>query len=150
MLLREYFADDAIGLDLKAQTKDDLLQEMVGLLRLDPKAEALLLKKLKERESVGSTGIGRGVAIPHCRATAVTRLRVAFGRSVAGVDYKSMDDKPAKLFFLIVAPPLEVSNQYLPVLGKIAQFVKDEDVPARLMQITSPKEFLELVEEKGV
>jgi mannitol/fructose-specific phosphotransferase system IIA component (Ntr-type) len=150
MLLREYFAEDAIGLDLKAQTKDDLLQEMVALLRLDPKAEALLLKKLKERESVGSTGIGRGVAIPHCRATAVTRLRVAFGRSAAGVDYKSMDDKPARLFFLIVAPPLEVSNQYLPVLGKIAQFVKDEDVPKRLMQITTPKEFLELVEEKGV
>ena len=150
MMLREYFAEDAIGLDLKAQTKDDILLELVRLLRLDPKAEALLLKKLKERESVGSTGIGRGVAIPHCRATAVGRLRVAFGRSIEGVDYKSMDDKPAKLFFLIVAPPLEVSNQYLPVLGKIAQFVKDEDVPKRLMQIQEPQELLALIEEKGV
>jgi mannitol/fructose-specific phosphotransferase system IIA component (Ntr-type) len=150
MLLREYFAEDAIGLDLRATTKDDILQELVKLLKLDAKAEALLLKKLKERESVGSTGIGRGVAIPHCRATAVSRLRVAFGRSQAGVDYKSMDDKPAHLFFLIVAPPLEVSNQYLPVLGKIAQFVKDEDVPKKLMQIGTAQELLELLEEKGV
>jgi len=150
MLLREYFAEDAIGLDLQARTKDDILQELVRLLRLDPKGEALLLKKLKERESVGSTGIGRGVAIPHCRATAVSRLRVAFGRSLEGVDYKSMDDKPARLFFLIVAPPLEVSNQYLPVLGKIAQFVKDDDVPKRLLQIQAPQEFLALIEEKGV
>jgi mannitol/fructose-specific phosphotransferase system IIA component (Ntr-type) len=150
MLLREYFAEDAIGLDLVARTKDDILLELVRLLRLDPKAEALLVKKLKERESVGSTGIGRGVAIPHCRATAVNRLRVAFGRSPEGVDYKSMDDKPARLFFLIVAPPLEVSNQYLPVLGKIAQFVKDEDVPARLLKIQTAREFLELIEEKGV
>ncbi len=150
MLLREYFAEDAIGLDLQARAKDDILQELVGLLRLDPKAEALLLKKLKERESVGSTGIGRGVAIPHCRATAVSRLRVAFGRSLEGVDYKSMDDKPAQLFFLIVAPPLEVSNQYLPVLGKIAQFVKDEDVPPKLLKIATPRELLELIEEKGV
>ena len=150
MHLREYFSEDAVGLDLKATLKDDVLQELVGLLHLDPKSEALLLKKLKERESVGTTGIGRGIAIPHCRATAVTRLRVAFGRSLAGVDYKSMDDKPARLFFLIVAPPLEVSNQYLPVLGKIAQFVKDDDVPKRLLQISSPGEFLKLMEEKGV
>jgi len=150
MHLREYFSEDAVGLDLKAATKDDALQELVALLHLDPKSEALLLKKLKERESVGTTGIGRGIAIPHCRATAVTRLRVAFGRSLQGVDYKSMDDKPAKLFFLIVAPPLEVSNQYLPVLGKIAQFMKDDDVPKRLLQISSPAEFLKLMEEKGV
>ena len=61
-----------------------------------------------------------------------------------------MDDKPARLFFLIVAPPLEVSNQYLPVLGKIAQFMKDDDVPKRLLQISSPAEFLKLMEEKGV
>ena len=150
MHLREYFSEDAVGLDLKAATKDDVLQELVALLRLDPKSEALLVKKLKERESVGTTGIGRGIAIPHCRATAVTRLRVAFGRSQQGVDYKSMDDKPARLFFLIVAPPLEVSNQYLPVLGKIAQFMKDDDVPKRLLQISAPAEFLKLMEEKGV
>ena len=55
-----------------------------------------------------------------------------------------------RLFFLIVAPPLEVSNQYLPVLGKIAQFSKEPDVPDRLMALQQPSEFMKLLEEKGV
>ena len=85
---------------------------------------------LKRRENLGSTGIGRGIAIPHCRSLVVNKLRVAFGRKTDGVDFKAIDEKPVHFFFLIVAPPLEVSNQYLPVLGKIAQFSKEPDVPA--------------------
>jgi mannitol/fructose-specific phosphotransferase system IIA component (Ntr-type) len=80
----------------------------------------------------------------------VSRLRVAFGRKASGLDFKAIDEKPVKFFFLIVAPPLEVSNQYLPVLGKIAQFSKEADVPDRLLQITEPAQFLALLEEKGV
>jgi mannitol/fructose-specific phosphotransferase system IIA component (Ntr-type) len=75
---------------------------------------------------------------------------VAFGRKPDGVDFKAIDEKPVNFFFLIVAPPLEVSNQYLPVLGKIAQFSKEPDVPQRLMQITEPRQFMQLLEEKGV
>ena len=110
----------------------------------------MLLKMLQRRENLGSTGIGRGLAIPHCRSLVVSQLRVAFGRKVEGVEFKAFDDKPALFFFLIVAPPLEVSNQYLPVLGKIAQFAKEEDVPRRLVEIQTPGEFLKLVEEKGL
>jgi PTS system nitrogen regulatory IIA component len=150
MLLREFFAGDAISLDLTSQTKDDLLKELISLLKLDEKSEAMLYKMLKRRENLGSTGIGRGIAIPHCRSLVVNRLRVAFGRKSAGVDYKAIDEKPVQFFFLIVAPPLEVSNQYLPVLGKIAQFAKEEDVPKRLLEIRTPQEFLKLIEEKGV
>lgn len=150
MLLREFFAEDAIALDLTSQTKDDLLKELISLLKLDEKSEAMLYKMLKRRENLGSTGIGRGIAIPHCRSLVVNRLRVAFGRKTAGVDYKAIDDKPVQFFFLIVAPPLEVSNQYLPVLGKIAQFAKEEDVPKRLLEITTPQEFLKLIAAKGV
>ncbi len=80
----------------------------------------------------------------------VNKLRVAFGRKREGVDFKAIDDKPVFFFFLIVAPPLEVSNQYLPVLGKIAQFSKEADVPDRLLTITQPGEFMKLLEEKGV
>jgi mannitol/fructose-specific phosphotransferase system IIA component (Ntr-type) len=75
---------------------------------------------------------------------------VAFGRKRAGVDFKAIDEKPVYFFFLIVAPPLEVSNQYLPVLGKIAQFSKEPDVPERLLAIAQPAEFMKLLEEKGV
>ena len=150
MLLKEFFAKDAIALDLKGETKEDILKELIALLRLDEKSEATLFKKLMSREELGSTGIERGFAIPHSRALVVNKLRVAFGRKSSGMDYKSIDGKPTQFFFLIVAPPLEVSNQYLPVLGKIAQFAKEADVPKRLLEIQSPDDFLGLIEEKGV
>ena len=150
MLLREFLRDDAISLSLAARTKDEVLKELIHVLKLDDKAEGMLYKMLKRRENLGSTGIGRGIAIPHCRSLVVNNLRLAFGRRMEGVEYKSIDEKPAHFFFLIVAPPLEDSNQYLPVLGRIAQFAKEEDVPRRLAALTTPAEFLPLVEEKGL
>ncbi len=149
MQLREFFSEDAINLSLSGDTKDDVLKELIALLDVGDKAD-VLYKMLKRRENLGSTGIGRGIAIPHCRSLVVNRLRVAFGRKVDGVPFQAIDDKPAHFFFLIVAPPLEVSNQYLPVLGKIAQFAKEEDVPGRLMELQEPGDFLKLVEEKGL
>ncbi len=150
MLLREFLREEAINLALAAKAKDDVLKELIKLLKLDEKSDAMLYKMLKRRENLGSTGIGRGIAIPHCRSLVVNTLRVAFGRRLEGVEYKSIDEQPAQFFFLIVAPPLEVSNQYLPVLGKIAQFAKEADVPQRLAGIQTPAEFLKLVEEKGL
>jgi PTS system nitrogen regulatory IIA component len=150
MELREFFSEDAVKLDVEGTTKDEVLKELIGLLKLDEKSEGMLFKMLKRRENLGSTGIGRGIAIPHCRSLVVNKLRVAFGRKRAGVDFKAIDEKPVKFFFLIVAPPLEVSNQYLPVLGKIAQFSKEPDVPDRLLEINDPAQFLALLQEKGV
>ena len=150
MELREFFSEDAVQLELQGTTKDEVLKELIGLLKLDDKSEGMLFKMLKRRENLGSTGIGRGIAIPHCRSLVVSRLRVAFGRKSAGVDFKAIDDKPVNFFFLIVAPPLEVSNQYLPVLGKIAQFSKEPDVPGRLLEIESAAAFMALLEEKRV
>jgi nitrogen PTS system EIIA component len=150
MILREFFDIEAIELDLQGQTKDEILKELIALLQLDAKSEGILFKMLKRRENLGSTGIGRGIAIPHCRSLVVNRLRLAFGRKPAGVDYKAIDEQPVRDFFLIVAPPLEVSNQYLPVLGKIAQFAKEPDVPERLGRLDSPHEFLALLEEKSI
>ncbi|HEX9382263.1 MAG TPA: PTS sugar transporter subunit IIA [Gemmatimonadaceae bacterium] len=150
MELRDFFAEDAIKLELEGTTKDEILKELIGLLGLDDKSEGMLFKMLKRRENLGSTGIGRGIAIPHCRSLVVSKLRVAFGRKTVGVDFKAIDDKPVFFFFLIVAPPLEVSNQYLPVLGKIAQFSKEADVPERLLKLKEPREFMQLLEEKNL
>ena len=150
MELREFFSEDAVRLELEGSTKDEILKELIGLLKLDEKAEGMLYKMLKRRENLGSTGIGRSIAIPHCRSLVVNKLRVAFGRKASGVDFKAIDERPVNFFFLIVAPPLEVSNQYLPVLGKIAQFSKEPDVPQRLLALESPSEFLALLEEKNV
>ncbi len=75
---------------------------------------------------------------------------MAFGRAKTGIDFKAIDDRPVSFFFLIVAPPLEVSNQYLPVLGKIAQLCRESDVPDRLGKIELAAEFLGLLDEKQV
>jgi nitrogen PTS system EIIA component len=150
MELREFFSEDAINLDLQGNTKDEILKELISLLKLDEKSDGMLFKMLKRRENLGSTGIGRGIAIPHARSLVVNKLRVAFGRKAAGVDFKAIDEKPVYFFFLIVAPPLEISNQYLPVLGKIAQFSKEPDVPQRLLALTAPSQFMALLQEKGV
>ncbi len=150
MLLRDFFSADTIELDLKAESKDEALKELISLFGLDTKSDGILFKMLKRRENLGSTGIGRGIAIPHCRSLVVNRLRVAFGRKPSGLDFRAIDERPVHYVFLIVAPPLEVSNQYLPVLGKIAQFSKDPDVPRRLAALETPEEFLALLDEKGV
>jgi len=150
MELREFFSEDAVKLEVEGTTKDEVLKELIGLLKLDEKSEGMLFKMLKRRENLGSTGIGRGIAIPHCRSLVVSKLRVAFGRKTAGVDFRAIDEKPVNFFFLIVAPPLEVSNQYLPVLGKIAQFSKESDVPERLLALKEPSEFMALLDEKGL
>ncbi len=150
MELREFFAEDAVQLNLAGTAKDDILKELIALLGLDEKNEQMLFKMLKRRENLGSTGIGRGIAIPHCRSLVVSKLRVAFGRKKDGIDFKAMDGHPVHFFFLIVAPPLEVSNQYLPVLGKIAQFSKEPDLPERLLALTDPKQFMKLLEEKKI
>lgn len=150
MQLREFFNRDVVALDLEATGKDEVLKEMIQLLDLDEKSQGILFKMLKRRENLGSTGIGRGIAIPHCRSLVVDRLRIAFGRTKTPIEFDAIDDNATRYFFLIVAPPLEVSNQYLPVLGKIAQFAKEPDVPERLAELSEPDQFLGLLEEKGV
>lgn len=149
MKLRELFTPDVVNLEIQSESKDEILKELIGLLGMDEKSEAILFKTLKRRENLGSTGIGKGIAIPHCRSLVVNRLRLAYGRKPGGVDFKAIDGNPVFNFFLIVAPPLEVSNQYLPVLGKIAQFAKDPEVPDDLESISTPEEFLRLLEEKA-
>src|SRR5262249_43943404 len=121
-----------------------------GLLRLDERSAETLLRMLQRRETLGSTGVGRGIAIPHCRSLVVNHLRLAFGRKRDHVDFQAIDGHPVSNFFLIVAPPTEVSNQYLPVLGKIAQFAKDPEIPMRLAGVPTTQAFFDLLREKGV
>ena len=149
MKLRDFFTAEVVKLDLESDDKDELLAELVAMLGLDETATATLFKTLRRRENLGSTGIGKGIAIPHCRSLVVSRLRLAYGRKVGGVDFNAIDGAPVHNLFLIVAPPLEVSNQYLPVLGKIAQFAKDPSVPRALLELESAEAFLTLLDEKA-
>ena len=150
MHLADFYSPDNISVDLQARGKDEILAELVGLLHLDERSNDTLLRILQRRETLGSTGVGRGIAIPHCRSLVVNRVRLAYGHHKQGVEFQAIDNRPVFDFFLIVAPPLEVSNQYLPILGRIAQFAKDADIPERLARLQTADDFLRLLGEKGV
>ena len=150
MHLADFYSPDTISVDLQGRGKDEILAELVEAQEADERASDTLLRMLQRRETLGSTGVGRGIAIPHCRSLVVNRVRLAYGHHRNGVEYQAIDNRPVFDFFLIVAPPLEVSNQYLPILGKIAQFAKDADIPERLAGLQTADDFLRLLGEKGV
>ncbi len=150
MVLSDFVHESDIHLELTGSTKDDVLASLVSSLGLAAPDASFVLRVLQRREHLGSTGIGRGVAIPHCRTAVVDQLRIVFGRRPGGVDFDAVDNQPVFYIFLLVAPPIEISNDYLPVLGRIAQLVKEPDVPSRLGEVQSAAEFLQLLAEKGV
>ena len=150
MYLSDFLQPSAVRIGLSATTKAGALDELVAVLGLQGRQAEAVTRVLARREELGSTGVGRGIAIPHGRTLAVNRLRLAFGTQPAGIEYQAIDGRPVHALFLIVAPPLEVANQYLPVLGKIAQLAREPDVPERLKRLTSPDELFALLSEKGV
>lgn len=149
MHLRDYFSIESVGMDLSASRKDEALVECARLLQVDERTQAAILHVLRRREQVGSTGFGRGIAIPHCRSLANSRLRVAYGHFRSGVDFDALDKQPVYHVFLIAAPPSEISNQYLQVLGQLARFVRDPEVARELNGLRKPSEFLSLIDAKG-
>jgi mannitol/fructose-specific phosphotransferase system IIA component (Ntr-type) len=149
MRLRDYFDPGSIDLDLTGTTKDAVFTDMVRLLRVDDRAQNTLLRLVQRREQLGSTGIGRGVAVPHCRSLAVSRLRIAFGRHRTGIEYDAIDRRPVTSIFLIAAPPTEVANQYLAVLAQIAQLVKEPDAPERLARLETVEDFFGFLDQRA-
>ena len=112
--------------ELKAKTKREVLVELAtiftrGKIKFDPEA---MLRVLMEREKLGSTGIGDGIAIPHGKLAGLEEMVIAFGRSREGVDFEAMDGKPAHLFFLLMAPE-DSAGQHLKALAKISRMLKD-------------------------
>jgi PTS system nitrogen regulatory IIA component len=136
-----------INLNLKARTKEGVLEELVEMLRLSAPASKTLVATLLTREYLGSTGVGHGIAIPHCRSLVVSRVRIAVARSKAGVPFKSIDKKRAKLFFLVVAPPVGDPSDYLIVLGQIAQVSKKLSKDKRFGKIHTAEQLIELIKE---
>jgi mannitol/fructose-specific phosphotransferase system IIA component (Ntr-type) len=150
MQLADFLEPSSATFDLGGEDRDAAFSRLVALLHLHEKSATTVVRQLIRREILGSTGYGHGIAIPHCRTLAVTRLRLAFGMHREGVPMHALDGHPVRVFFLIVAPPMEVSNQYLPVLGRIAQLVREPEVPSRLLALGSPADLFRLFEEKGV
>lgn len=139
----------AIAADMKAVGKNEALSEMTeALLRV---AGSLnrddIIKVLQERERLGSTGIGDGVAIPHGKVKDIDRLLISFGRSRRGVDFESMDGKPAQLFFLLVAPEESVGI-HLKTLARISKLLKNSDVRRRLIDAADGDEIFRIITEE--
>jgi len=146
--LSQFFSPECFISDLKSTTKNDILSEMVQpLIEMNKiRNEHVLLETLLKRETLGSTGIGKGIAIPHCRTLAISQICVVIGISKSGVDFDSIDKKKVNLFFLIVAPPQEKTNQYLPLLGKIVELVRDNNVRKNLLKTKNFTEFMEIIQ----
>ena len=147
MKINDFLSAKRVKINLRAKTKDGILKELVGLFDLEDNTRTIILKMVKKREKLGSTGVGKGVAIPHGRSLVVNRLMIAAGTSKEGIEFDSVDDKSAHLFFMLIAPAQEISNQYLPTLGKIAQFARNSKKVKKLIQAQDPKEFLAFLEE---
>lgn len=146
MKLFSLLKPDRINLDMTARKKSDALRELVDLIHKEKDSD-LLVSTLLKREELGSTGIGKGVAIPHGRSLVVENLEIVVARSKAGVEFNAIDKKPVNLFFLIVAPPQDPGNQYLITLGRVAVVCQELLKKKLYEKPETPEEFIKLVEE---
>lgn len=148
MKILDFLRQDGIIASLQAHSKEEVLVELVGPIAYTKPSmdKAGLIKTLLERENLGSTGIGGGVAIPHGKFEGVDRLVASFGRSVDGLDFSSMDNKPTHLFFLLVAPK-NSAGEHLKALARISRLFKDPLLKNSLLQAESGDEIFQLLEE---
>lgn len=145
MKVRDYLREKQILLELKAKDKEEAIKEIVALLK-DAKEITdfgAFLKDVFEREKLTTTGIGHGIAIPHARTNAVKDLVIAFGRSCEGMEFNSVDSKPAKLIFLLGTPKKEGLGNYLKMLARLTKLLKEESFRNLLLKATSPKEIID-------
>lgn len=147
--ITDYMSEELILLNLKAKNKDEALKELSALIGKSEKIEKkdVIYKALLERENLGSTGIGKGVAIPHAKTDVAESLTIAFGISEEGVDFKSLDQEKVKIFF-VFASPFKDSQIYLKVLARISRLIRDENFREKLLNCENAKEVLECIDKE--
>jgi len=145
--LASYFVEPLCIFDLKATSKRDALAEMVTTMceHGGLKDRDIILEMLLNRESLGSTAIGKGVAFPHGRTLAARDLSVVFARSQAGVNFDAVDKEPTHLFFLIIAPPQDRDSIYLQALGKVVDLIKEDDTRNEILAAANFDEFCSII-----
>lgn len=148
MRLIDLLDSERVRVPLASRSKEPLLREMVDLL-MGPEAQERaeeVLRAVRDRETVLSTGIGGGVAIPHAKTDAVSSLRIAAGRTSAGVEYDALDGEPVRLCFLLVGPESDAGG-HVKALSRIARVVRSESVRDRLCAAADAAEFLRVLDE---
>jgi mannitol/fructose-specific phosphotransferase system IIA component (Ntr-type) len=148
VVLSELLSPATINLELKSVDRDAVLVELVdqipGLAR-QPEARQTLLRALREREELHSTGIGDGIALPHARNALVglvDRPIIVFGRHPVGIAYGAIDAIPARLFFLLIAPTV---TQHLAILARLSRLLRDPRLRQSLLKAANPEQVLELL-----
>jgi PTS system nitrogen regulatory IIA component len=134
MKILDILAPDAVLPEMRAASKVEALTELADVVaRLHPKIDrAALVAVLREREELGSTAIGEGIAIPHGKLAGVGEVLAAFGRSPRGIDFDSLDGGPTRLFFLLVAPE-DSAGIHLKALARVSRLLKDAGFRDRLI-----------------
>ena len=142
-----FLEEDLFIPDLPPGDKASTLKFLVQHLREKDRisSDKVVLNALMTRENMGSTGIGKGIAIPHSRTLVADRLTVLAARSQQGIDFHAMDGSPVHLIFLILAPPQEKNNQYLPLLGRLVETLREASVRKNLLAAADFKEFVEVL-----
>lgn len=143
MLHKNYIVED-----LKAAGKQEVLEELAGLFEAGnghPEKRSVV-DVLMEREKLGSTGIGNGIAIPHGKMTGIEKILIGFGRSRKGIDFNALDGRPVHLFFLLLAPEAS-SGLHLRILAKISRMLTDEDFRSELMKAATADDLFQTIHE---
>jgi PTS system nitrogen regulatory IIA component len=146
MKVSDVLTKDLVMDDLKSSEKRAVLQEMCAHLasRIDGLDGERLLEALLEREKLGSTGIGHGVAIPHTKLKGIDSIIVAFGRSKKGLDFHAMDNRPVHLFFLLVAPETSTAA-HLKLLAAVSHLLKDNSTRKKLLSAAGSDEIYDII-----
>ncbi len=149
MKISEILNKDLLIADLQSKNKKGVLEELAEVLVNQRKLQDLdqVVEVLLDREKLGSTGIGDGIAIPHGKIRGLREVVASFGRSREGVDFESIDQKPTHLFFLLVAPE-NSAGIHLKALARISRLLKDPSFRRRLMEAEGGEELFRIISEE--
>lgn len=148
MLLTDLLTPDRIRIPLTSTSKDELLSELVEIIGKTAPVRDLgeVLRAVREREEVLSTGIGNGVAIPHGKSAGIGDLALAAGVARDGIDFEALDGQPVRLFFLLVGPEA-AAGQHVKALSRISRLLRKDSFRTRLISASSAEEFYAVLSE---
>ena len=151
MEIKEFINSKALSADLKATDKNGVISELVELLinnnLFEKRHKKKVLELLMAREALGSTAIGQGIAIPHCKHNCINKLVGCLGVSKKGIIFDSLDGEPAYIFFLLISPT-DSTGPHLKALAKISRLLKDKFVRERFMSAVNESEIKEVIEQE--
>ncbi len=147
--IADYICLETINLDLKSKNKNSVIRELYDNIKSTGKIkdEALGYKDVCLREEMGSTGIGKGVALPHAKTKAVDEVILTLGISKEGVEYGSVDEESVKILFMFLCPE-EKTQEYLKVLARISRWIREESFRERLLKAKSKEEIMEIIKNE--